>query len=91
MASLHASSAKVWIRERDENCDPILSKTWPEIFVRRWAMNEGAADVNKGMWRRAPFDDQIEIKGALIRPDGLEEIPEDKRGRSCAIHRFGFT
>jgi len=86
IASLNASSAKVWIRERDENRNPVIGEKCPEIVVRRWAASERNATS-----RRAPIGDQIEIKGALIRPGGIEEIPEGKRDRSREIHRLGFT
>jgi hypothetical protein len=90
-ASLEAPSAKVWVREKDDKGDLLLKATkGSQLMVRRWLENEKEA-ANKDMWRRTPFGDEVEVKGAFLGPDGEEYIPEVKRDRSCQIHRFGFT
>jgi hypothetical protein len=88
-SSLKAPSAKIWPRERDD--DQVSLFVDSPLIVPRWCANEAHATVNKGMWRRTPNTGELEIKGALIGPDGTEYLPEGKRDRSCQIHRFGFT
>ena len=89
-ASLNAPSAKVWVRERDEHGNNMIApKNEPALLIPRWKADPGP----KGpLWRWTPCDNEIEVKGALIRRGGNEEhIPESKRDRSCQIHRHGYT
>ena len=87
-ASLEAPSAKIWPRERDDQGTSLLADD--QLMVPRWGENEQAS-THKGMWRKTPRSGELEIKGALLRPDTTECVPEYKRDRSCQIHRFGFT
>jgi hypothetical protein len=89
-ASLDAPSAKVWVREKDDLGNNMISPSnEPALIVPRWKAEPG----RKGpLWRWTPCGDEIEVKGALIRRGGNEEhIPESKRDRSCQIHRHGYT
>jgi hypothetical protein len=88
-ASLVAPSAKIWLRERDDNQDSLLFDD--QLLVPRWKENEQHAHVNIGFWRRSPLGGELEIKGALIGLDKTEYLPPCKRDRSCQIFRFGFT
>ena len=91
-ASLDAGSAKVWVREKDdEGNTKIDSKSELQLTVLRWMQNENKAGNKGPLWRWTPIDDEIEIKGALLTPEGVETIPECKQNRSCQIHLFGFT
>lgn len=87
--SLDAASAKVWVYEG--NGSKISSQGGPQIVVPRWAQNESKLGSKGQQWRWSPCDDQIEIKGALIDPEGIEHIPESKRDRANQIYMFGFT
>ncbi|MBR1227025.1 hypothetical protein JQ600_19020 [Bradyrhizobium sp. AUGA SZCCT0176] len=87
-ASLEGLSAKVWPRERDDDQKPLWVDD--QLKVLRWEQYE--EDSAKGrQWRRSFISSDLEIKGAFIGIDQTEYIPEDKRDRSCQIHRFGFT
>lgn len=89
-ASLAAVSAKVWVRERDDAGNTMISLcAAPQLSVQRWKENEVA--TNNRNWRWTPIGDELEIKGAFLSPEGHEYIPESKRDRSCQIHRYGFT
>lgn len=91
-ASLDGDSAKVWVCEKDENRDPITDfHSEQRLNVPRWLANEADAPINKRCWRWTPNHDRIEVKGALLDPNGNEHVPEYKRDRSCQIHRYGFT
>lgn len=90
--SLNGDSAKIWVYEKDENGNSIIDvHNKQRLNVPRWVANEANAEVNKGYWRWTPINDRIEVKGALLDPNGNEHIPEFKRDRSCQIHRYGFT
>lgn len=90
-ASLNASSAKVWVRERDDNNNYIGTTVGPQLKVRRWHQNE-TADGSKGqLWRWTVVSDSIEITGGFLDPDGNEHVPDGKQDRSLQIHRFGFS
>jgi hypothetical protein len=82
-ASLDAPSAKVWVREEGVS-------DGPELKVRRWALNEAKKPGSK-LWRWTPIDNELEVKGALLDPTGVEHIPDCKLDRSCQIHHYGFT
>jgi hypothetical protein len=88
-ASLEATSAKIWPRERDDSREWLLSPD--KLIVPRWADNEQCADGHSGMWRQSPKGGELEIKGAILGKDRAEYLPNGKRDRSCQIHRFGFT
>lgn len=92
-ASLEASSAKVWVRERDDDGSFLLQQEQPEkqLKVLRWETNENEASQNKGLWRMKPVGNELEIKGAILGRNGEEYIPKGKRDRSCQIHQYGFT
>lgn len=90
-ASLDAKSAKIWPCEIDSKGNrtmPFEGK--PQLDVLRWKLNEDIAR-NGPLWRWTPDDRDLEIKGALLDPEGGEHIPQDKRDRSDQIHRYGFT
>jgi hypothetical protein len=89
-SSLGAPSAKVWLRERDENGTSLLTISQP-LQVPRWYANEPYAPLNSGEWRRTPKGGELEIKGAILGRDATEYLPEGKRDRSWQIHHFGFT
>jgi hypothetical protein len=89
-ASLNAPSAKVWVREIDDQRNNMIAfDNEPALMIPRWKADPGP----KGpLWRWTPYGDEIEMKGALIRRGGnAEHIPESKRDRSCQIHRHGYT
>ena len=92
-ASLDAPSAKVWIREKDDDkCLMISTTDEARLVVPRWEKNEEMKPDK--FWRWTPGAGEIEVKGALIRDGGREEhIPESKRNppRSCQIHLYGYT
>ena len=91
-ASLDASSAKVWVREKDDDGNSKIDSTsGPQLKVLRWMQNENKPCSKGPLWRWTPIDNEIEIKGALLTPEGDEKIPEGKQNRSCQIHQFGFT
>lgn len=88
--SLDAFSAKVWVGEE------VLAYDQSQLVVQRWADNEGQEieglrGKNGPRWRCAPVNGEIEVKGALIDPDGGEHIPISKVRRSEEVHYFGFT
>jgi hypothetical protein len=83
-ASLDAISAKVWVREN-------ISYDRPQLTVRRWELNENVLGGKGILWRWTAYEDEIEVKGALLDPAGSETIPDGKRDRSCQIHYYGFT
>jgi len=91
--SLDRPSAKVWVRERDDDGkNKVDLEAGPQLTVRRWVENENKPENKVGrLWRWTPIDNDIEIKGALLTPDGNEEIPEVKQHRSFQINLFGFT
>ncbi len=90
-SSLKASSAKVWPKERDGETyllrEPPIEE---QLIVRRWSENEPDAPSGP-MWRRTPTAGALEIKGALLSPDGTEHVPPGKKKRSLDIHKYGFT
>lgn len=90
-ASLTAPSAKIWVREKDDNGNCMIQKNdRHQLVVRRWEANE--KDPGTGdLWRWTPKRDELEVKGAILGPDSEEYVPESKRDRSCQIHRYGFT
>jgi hypothetical protein len=91
-ASLDAPSAKLWVRERDEFGSMISPNSQPQLKVRRWEINENKPENTNGpLWRWTPYDNEIEVKGALLDPTGIEHIPERKQNRSGQIHCHGFT
>jgi hypothetical protein len=91
-ASLKGHSAKVWPLERDgKNILLLEPEPRSQLVVSRWKTNEEHAQFNKGMWRRTPTGGALEIKGALLSPDGTEHVPPGKKDRSCQIHHYGFT
>jgi hypothetical protein len=87
--SLRAPSAKIWPREKDDDDNSLFRLH--ELVVPRWEENEKCAEFNKAFWRRTPISGQIEIKGAILRPDGSETVPPAKLKRSYEIHTFGFV
>jgi hypothetical protein len=90
-ASLEAFSAKVWLREKDARGSiSISSPAGLQLNVPRWVENEPSGGKNR-LWRWTPDDRNLEIKSALLDPDGVEYIPEGKRDRSCQIHLYGFS
>lgn len=89
-ASLDASTAKVWPCETDWDGNQMPYKGKPQLSVRRWELNE-ATGPKGPLWRWTPDNSDLEIKGALLDPEGREYIPESKRDRSCQIHLYGFT
>jgi hypothetical protein len=91
-ASLEAPSAKVWVRERDDKGNMLISLSSESgLIVRRWQTNESNAPKGP-LWRWTPCSTDLEIKGAIIRNHGrAEHIPEDKRRRSLHIHCYGWT
>jgi hypothetical protein len=90
-ASLDAISAKVWIREKDDAGNSIISYDMPQLRIRRWQQNETELGNKGRLWRWTPCLEEIEIKGALIDSAGVEHVPESKLDRSQQIHCFGFT
>jgi hypothetical protein len=89
-ASLQAPSAKFWPREKDATGELLLAGEDAGLVVPRWAQNEQYGE-QKGMWRKSLTGDELEIKGALLDPNGTEHVPDGKRDRSCQLYRFGFT
>jgi hypothetical protein len=83
-ASLDAPSAKVWVREN-------ISYAGPKLRIRRWEANEIILGSKGRLWRWTAYEDEIDVKGALLGPAGNEAIPDGKRDRSCQIHHNGFT
>ncbi len=90
-ASLSRPSAKIWPREWGATYLLIVPPPDEQLVVARWLANEAAGGDNKGMWRRKPIQNELEVKGALLGTDGTEHVPPGKRDRSCQLHRFGFT
>jgi hypothetical protein len=90
-ASIAALSAKVWVREKDENGNSLIDSSGPQLVVSRWVANEKTQHSKGGLWRWTPIADIIELKGALLDHSGREHVPESKRDRSCQIHLFGFS
>jgi hypothetical protein len=91
-ASLRAASAKIWIREKDASGNTKINlNVGPQLKVLRWEQNESRTGHNRPFWRWTPCENEIEIKGALLDPQGGEHVPEGKRDRSCQIHLYGFT
>lgn len=88
--SLEATSAKVWVRERD-NAGNLIIAGGPELVVERWQTNESDPRGKGRAWRYTPSDGEVEIKGALIDTQNQEHIPISKRDRSCQIHHYGFS
>jgi hypothetical protein len=90
-ASLDVPSAKVWIREKDdEKCLIISTTDEARLIVPRWEKNEEVKPEK--FWRWTPGAGEIEVKGGLIRDGGKQEhVPEIKRDRSCQIHLYGHT
>jgi hypothetical protein len=84
-ASLDKPSAKVWVHEKDDLGNTMISTTdEARLIVPRWEKNEEVR-LEK-FWRWTPGAGQIEVKGGLIRDGGKEgHIPESKRNppRSC--------
>lgn len=91
--SLDKPSAKVWVREWDDDENFKIDLTGTQLIVRRWRENENENECEdfRKYWRWTPIDDGIEVKGALLTPDGNEAVPEKKKYRSIQINRFGFT
>jgi hypothetical protein len=90
--SLDAPSAKIWVREKDDSGDSMIStKGQPQLQVPRWAAKENEPGSKGPLWRWTPIANHLEVKGALIGPDGTEHVPQSKRDRAKQIHRFGFT
>ena len=87
-ASLEASSAKIWPREMD-------GTKWfleeQELVVPRWRDNEKERNSKGTSWREIPTIPELEIKGALLGPDGIQYWPPEKRDRPRQIHHYGFT
>jgi hypothetical protein len=81
--SLNAGSAKIWPRERDAATSSLLVRQ--PLLVPRWAAHEDQ------MWTMTPVGGQLQIKGALVGPNGEEYVPEGKKDRSRQIHERGFT
>jgi hypothetical protein len=86
-ASLHAASAKIWIREGLS----ILSDPVAELAVDRWlrAARNGVELARLGL--SAPQATKFEVKGALIDPYGNEVVPARKIRRHYDIYHYGFS
>ena len=90
--SLKGVSAKVWVREvDDQGYDLIDTRSDEQLDVPNWAEVEADSPHKLGAWRWTPSLNVIEIKGGFIDLHGVEHIPDNKRDRSCQIHKFGFT
>jgi hypothetical protein len=89
--SLREPSAKIWPSERDAQGQVDISfEGKPQLFVRRWWLDESSGRKVPN-WRWTPHDRDLEIKGALIDPEGRCFVPEGKKNRSSQIHLSGFT
>jgi hypothetical protein len=92
--SLEASSAKVWVNERDDSGNSKIDLSLPhQLRVARWIRNEADSCCTStvSLWRWTPVDTIIEVKGALITPDEKECIPHGKINRARQIHLCGFS
>lgn len=89
IASLAAPSAKIWPLEYDDDRNWLLKAD--KLKVPRWAETEEQAEINRGFWRKSQVTDLLDIKGAILGPDGTEYIPAHKRYRSYQIFKFGYT
>lgn len=86
-ASLHAASAKIWIRE----IPSLLVDPTADLDVERWVL-EARRGVELARWGlAAPPVTQFEVKGALIDPYGNEVVPLRKLRRHYDIHHYGFS
>ena len=85
--SLRAASAKIWPAETD--LGGVREPGYPAIEVRRWRQNQPTENYDR--WRWSPEGNEIEIKGALVDPDGFEHVPDGKRDRAFQIHKLGIT
>ena len=83
--SLGCPSAKVWPYERDAQGQIDLTEGGAFLDVVKWR-----AAVNRN-WRWTPEGRDLEIKGALIKPDRSERVPVGKRMRAHDIHANGFV
>jgi hypothetical protein len=86
-ASLEATSAKIWPLEMN-GINWLFE--YQQLAVSRWIKNE-ANSPHGTNWRETPTVPELEIKGALLGPDGTQYWPPNKRDRSCQIHHYGFA
>jgi len=100
--SLALPSAKVWLDEDGFSFDHALRM---DILVPEWgaAANDAVAafgrnerpdppEKEKAIWGvRAPAGCRLDVKGAFVATDGVEQIALDKRHRSKEIHEYGFS
>ena len=84
--SLHAASARLWIRESMATENPS-----PDLSVQPWVdrAREGVRLAKMGL--AAPRIAKFEVKGALLSPDGHEVVPQRKIQRHYDIHHYGFS
>jgi hypothetical protein len=84
--SVHAASAKLWIRESSA-----IEDATPDLDVQPWAdrAKDGVRLAKMGLG--APEVTKFEIKGALISPEGHEVVPQRKIRRHYDIYHYGFT
>jgi len=86
-ASLHAVSAKIWMRE----ILSLLQEGPPDLDVERWVVEaeKGVDLARSGLL--APRVTAFEVKGALMDPHGNEVVPSRKLRRHYDIHNYGFS
>lgn len=86
-ASLHAASAKIWIKESQS----LLVNPTRDLNVDRWAL-EAQKGVELALWGLcAPEVSKFEVKGALIDSYGNEVVPFRKIRRHYDIYHYGFS
>jgi hypothetical protein len=85
--SLHAASAKLWVRESSALDENALA----DLAVQPWfdRAQEGVQLAKLGVL--APNVTKFEIKGALLSPYGHEVVPVQKIRRHYDIHHYGFS
>lgn len=86
-ASLHALSAKLWIKE---NLFRMINPP-SHLAIERWnnEAHRGVELARLGLW--APKAIEFEVKGALLDPYGNEVVPCRKIRRHYDIHHYGFS
>lgn len=85
--SLLSTSCKVWVHEDDF---PFQSLT-TDLAVEAWA-EAAASGEEKAKWGLcAPQGTRLQVKGALLDPQGNEIVPRKKVLRRYEIQRFGFS
>lgn len=89
--SFRGKSAKIWPYERDVRGQTKMPfQGLPQLHVQRWFENESSGPKGP-MWRWTPADRDLEVKGALIDPEGVEYFPDGKKDRAEQIRLYGFT